>query len=256
MSPNLRKAQHPSGLEITFDPAEHRYLHAGEALTSVTTIIKSHFPDFDAEAVARNKAEREGTSHEELLRQWDQRREVAGTFGSRIHLFAETILLNNDPTAADALAVTDRERAYLASLKVAIARIGKYYEFIEAEKIVFSPRRKIAGTIDLLLRNRTTGEYVLGDWKTSRKIRREAFRQETGHGIFSDLPHCNHVHYSLQLHAYRELLLSEGYLANDAGVRGIIIHLFEANGRVACDFINPREVAHSVGELFRSRESI
>lgn len=252
----LRRALHPAGHEIHFDPEPHAYLFGDETLTSVTTLIKKYFPQFDAPAVAARKAAREGVTVEELLAKWDRRRDEASTFGSKVHQMAELIIQAGvDLGAADHLAVTEREKTYLTTLKAALTRIGKFYDFVDCEKIIFSPGRKIAGTIDLLLRNKSTGAYVIADWKTNREIRQAAYRDEVGHDICRTLPNCNFIHYSLQLCAYRELLVSEGYVADPCEVGSILIHLKTTPGGVGCEFLRPRELHREARDLIHAHRA-
>src|SRR4051812_31714315 len=98
-----RRATHPMGHGIEFHAEAHNYLMGGEALTSVTTLIRRWFPQFDAEAVAKRKAEREGGSFEALVAEWARKRDEAATFGSRAHLMADLILQSGNSSAADSV---------------------------------------------------------------------------------------------------------------------------------------------------------
>ncbi len=239
---SFRSASHPKGQRIEFHPEPHHYLLDGERLISVTKLIQKWFPQFDADAVARKKAEREGGSFEALVREWNRKRDEAANFGSKIHLFADRILQEKDDRAADDLIETERERSYVHAVREALARIAKGYEVVESEKIVFSPAYKVAGTIDLLLRSKVTGEYVVADWKTSREIKFEAFRSEAGFGPCRKLANCNFNHYSLQLSAYGELLTREEYVTAAQGLRGVLLHLNEKpDGRVVCDYVKTKD---------------
>jgi ATP-dependent exoDNAse (exonuclease V) beta subunit len=240
-----RTASHPTGLQTIFYPEEHEYILNGEKLTSVTTLIRKWFPTFDRETTAKNKAEREGGCHEQLMAEWDRKRDEAALFGTKVHLMAEKIIQEKDQHAADSLATSLREKAYLTVVKEVIDRIGRSYEFVDLEKIVFSPSKKAAGTIDLLLRNKTTGEFVIADWKTNREIKREAYRHEMGSGPCKNLEHCSFNHYSLQASCYGQLLTGEGYLSpvDNANVRGVLLHLSEKNGRVICDYIKTNDLS-------------
>lgn len=249
VSPNLismqtepRLATHPTGQHVEFHPEPHHYILDGEKLTSVTTLIQKWFPQFDAEAVAKKKAEREGGSYEALMLEWERKRVESANFGTKIHLMAETILKSADDRAADQLTEGPREKAYLAAVKEALARVGRGYEVVDCEKIVFSIANKVAGTIDLLLRSHSTGEFVIADWKTNREIKYSGFRQEMGHGPCQSLENCNFNHYSLQASAYAELLTSEGYVPpSSQGLRGVLLHLSEKpGGRVVCDYIKTK----------------
>lgn len=248
-----RTADHPQGHWIEFHPGPHQYLLEGEPLVSVTTLVNRWFPKFDSEAVAKKKADREGTSYLALLAEWEKRRDEAASFGTKTHLMADRILQESDPDAADELAETDREKAYLAAVKAALLRIAPAYDVIESEKIVFSPERRVAGTIDLLLRSKTTGEFVIADWKTNKEIKYQGFGQEMGLGHCAHLPHCNFSHYSLQLAAYGQLLQSEGYLAPDVGVRGVLLHLNEKpGGQVTCEYIKTKDLSREANEILKA----
>ena len=240
MSDSIRTACHPSGQSIEFHPGPHEYRFNGESLPSVTRLIHRWFPEFDAEVVAKKKAEREGGSYEALVREWARKRDEAATFGSKIHAMAEKMILENSHAAADDLAHTEREQSFLSAVKEALKRIQLGYDFVETEKILFSPALKVAGTVDLLLRSRSTGEYVIADWKTNREIKYSAFRQEKGFGPCEGIENCNFNHYSLQVSAYGELLLREGYVPDVQSVRGVLLHLSEKSGRVSCQYIKTR----------------
>jgi ATP-dependent exoDNAse (exonuclease V) beta subunit len=246
-----RTAEHPTGLRIEFYPEPHHYLLNGEKMSSVTSLVQKHFPQFDAEAVARAKAERDGLHADTLIALWNRKRDQAAAFGTKVHKMAETILQENDDHAADGLPENDRERAYLDAVKAAIARVRPVYEFVETEKIVFSPEARAAGTVDVLLRSKVTGEWVVGDWKTNREIKFQGYRQEMGFGPCAGLPNCNFIHYSLQTAAYGELLTGESYLTEGAGVRAVLFHLKETGGRVTCEFIKTRDLRAQARSILR-----
>lgn len=238
----LRTANHPSGSRIEFHPGPHHYLVDGQQLTSVTTLVKQWFPQFDAEKVAKKKAEREGGSYEALMAEWAKKRDEASSFGSKVHAMVDKILQEKDDRAADDLAEGAREKSYLAAIKESLVRIEKGYDFVESEKIIFSPNRKVAGTLDLLLRSKTTGEYVIADWKTNREIKYSGFREEMGKGPCERLANCNFIHYSLQASAYGVLLTGENYIPEVPSVRGVLLHLNEKNGKVEVNYIKTKNL--------------
>lgn len=245
----VRRAKHPTGSEIEFHSEPHEYLLNGQSLPSVTRLIHLWFPVFDADSVAKKKAEREGKSYEALLQEWERKRDEAAVFGSKIHMLAEKLVLENDDRAADDLPQNAREKEYLEAVKEALRRIRLGYDVVEAEKIVFSPRLKVAGTIDLLLRSRATGEYVIADWKTNREIKYSSFRNEKGFGPCRQIENCNFNHYSLQVSAYAELLIGEQYLTQNLNVRGVLLHLSERAGKVECSYIKTKPFVIEVQSL-------
>ena len=76
-----------------------------------------------------------------------------------------------------------------------------------SEVIIYSKELKIAGTIDILAKDNNTGEYIIIDWKTSKKINKVSYKYKTGtHEISKNIMDCNFSHYSLQLSLYRYIL--------------------------------------------------
>lgn len=84
-----------------------------------------------------------------------------------------------------------------------------------SEKILFDPRIKLSGTIDMLYYVVINGRIylVMVDYKRSKAIKREGFRGKTGISPgFSHLADCNYSHYALQLNAYTRMLANIGHV--------------------------------------------
>ena len=65
----------------------------------------------------------------------------------------------------------------------------------------------IAGTIDVLMKNKNSGEYVLIDWKTSKRIDKKSFKGKKGiRKESSQIEDSKYNHYALQLSLYRYIL--------------------------------------------------
>ena len=78
---------------------------------------------------------------------------------------------------------------------------------ILSEVIVYSTELSIAGTVDILAKDNSTGLYEIIDWKTSKKIEMVSYNQKMGtHEITKNIMDCNFYHYSLQLSLYRYIL--------------------------------------------------
>ena len=50
------------------------------------------------------------------------------------------------------------------------------YEFIEEEQFLYNSIYDVAGSIDLLLKNRYTGEYVIVDFKTYGTLHKKSLQ--------------------------------------------------------------------------------
>jgi ATP-dependent exoDNAse (exonuclease V) beta subunit len=236
----MKLAVHPSGAQIEFADETHTYICGDTILTSTTTVIHDLFPKFDAAAVALKKGLKDGVDPNQLLSKWQTIGAEASSWGNLIHSMAEQLILGADRS----IATSDREGRYFDMLSLAVGKLRDQFDIVEIEKIVFSPNRKLAGTIDLLLRSKQTGRYIVADWKTSREIKKSGFQGQRGFGVCSHLEHCNFIHYSLQLSIYRELLLSEGYLEPNSQVSTAIIHLYEdENGNPRFSEIKPVDLS-------------
>jgi len=227
-----KEGLHPSGAKIIFNSDRHEYKYGGDKLISVSTLVHSYFPKFNAEMIAQRKAKKDGVTPESLLNAWEKNRVESAAFGTLVHLMAETIINQQDIDAADSLVKTARDQDFLDAVKKTIVKMSANYEFVATEKIVFSPHFKVAGTIDLLLRNKKTGNYVVADWKTAKEIRTNAFGGETGYGPCSSVPNANFYHYSLQQAIYRKILMCEGYVLPTESVSCFLISIRDSDSGV------------------------
>lgn len=250
----VKEALHPSGLKISFFEKKHEYLVGNERYDSVTSLIKSNFPAFDADKVSEIVAKKQGRDKKEILAEWEVTRKEAASFGTKFHSMVETILIKKDLEAANHFAVSEKEKRYLEALKKAVLEIGKSYDFLHVEKIVFSPSLKIAGTIDVILQNKKTGSLVVADWKTNKKIDFSGF--DKGLGPFKTLENCNFIHYSLQLSAYRHLLLREGYVEKNQAVNTALLHFADTGSEILLNKIKPKDLNEPLLVLLGSEELV
>lgn len=252
MQQHNKVAIHPTGISLTFNPESHTYISAEKELTSITTLIHNYFPEFDAETVAAKKAKREGTCAEELKALWEKTRVDASMLGKAVHLMAEIILTEGNLESANHLPSSSKELAYLECLKVALSKILKNYEVLGVEYIVFSPKYGVAGTIDLLLRNKKTKNLLIVDWKTNKKINFSSFGNEKGFGPCAKLPNCNFMTYSLQLSLYREILMQENYFSG-VEITCAIVHFKSELDKVSFAQIDPKDLSHVAKNILSAR---
>lgn len=186
--------------QMSLDEASHTYAHAGYPdleFTSCTQFIGSFFEPFDAPAIAKNLTENyrsyKGRLPEELIQEWQDK----ANYGSLVHAEIDAFLRHNTSAKeAPSIAAIDwlQQQSWPA-------------EQIASEVILYSTDLKLAGTIDLITQDPQTGAFTLYDWKTSKTIDREAFKDKRGiKGVALELQHCNYIHYSLQLSLYAHIL--------------------------------------------------
>ena len=212
-----RIAFNPKGDAVIFLGAAHKYSHDGYNLDSVTSTINSFFPDFDRDKISKFVAARSMQTPQEILAKWELAKTTACDFGTLVHKYAEYRLTNRKPPTP----TNDAEYIAFNAVRDFLESLLKEYEVVDVEKIVFSPKLKIAGTIDLIVRNKSSGALMILDWKTNKSIDKKSKSSEKAFAPIDYMPNCNYSKYLLQLNLYRKILQDEKYY--DAEVEGLII---------------------------------
>ena len=177
----------------------------------MTTLVHQFTAPFDAERVAKAKAEREGGDWRELVKAWDANRERACRLGTRTHETAEDCLLGRSPRNRPE---DEDERArFRAVWNFAKDRLYAGFKRIEVEKLVFSADLHVAGSVDFL--GMANAKWYVLDWKTNADLMKPAF----DHLLhpFENVPNDPLHVYGLQLAIYRTILKLEGYCAGEFG---------------------------------------
>jgi hypothetical protein len=199
--------RHPRDNEIHFYEPTHVYTVQGvsKGYTSVSTILHSFFAPFDADAVITNMMKSRkwpeskwfGMTREEIKAAWDANRDEASEAGTAMHLAIEKFMNGVDIVGNESV-----EWKYFQSYW---AKDSKTWEPWRTEWEVWDADLKLAGSIDMVYRNRHDGTFAIYDWKRSKEIKTENSFQ-SGLGPLAHLPDTNFWHYSLQLNLYRWLL--------------------------------------------------
>jgi len=228
----MKTAKHPTGLTINFNEKEHRYVDENNNVyNSVTSVIHSLFPKFDAEKISVFVARKRGCTQTEVLNEWEEKRSSSSNFGDKIHNYAECLLTQKtfvDNYNKNTFDYQQKEKGYLKQTEEIIPKLLKCYDLIGAEKIIFSPDNKLSGTIDILMRNKRTKTLAIFDWKTNEEIRNLNKHKATQTGLYSlsHIPDANFYHYALQLNTYRKILINEKYF-EDTNFEMAIFHIQE-----------------------------
>ena len=166
--------------------------------TSVTTYVEHFFEGFDAQKVAtkliNNYPKYADRTVESLIAEWD----ATAAYGTKVHDEIEK-WIKDDIQPSDKKAINGKKWIEDYKLKSDID--------ILSEVIVYSTELSIAGTVDILAKDNTTGSYELIDWKTSKRIDTVSYNYKMGtHETTKNVMDCNFYHYSLQLSLYRYIL--------------------------------------------------
>lgn len=263
--PSTTVTKHPNGTEIHFEEEAHLYFIPGNPVkfTSVTALVHDFFQEFDAPVVAEKVVRKQlrlnnkvlSTDQvkvliDEKLAEWDDNKNIACAYGTRIHEYCEQLLLtlleqnrlnqlkdyflaNPAPKSIEITqnlpADYDKETVVKQLATRKVYNLFQQLEFIATEQVVFSESLALAGTIDLLMKDPKTGVVYILDWKTNKKITTEN-RWQNGLGPIAHLEDCAISQYGLQLSVYQNLLVKEGYVHPDTKFVRQIIHLHPEEG--------------------------
>lgn len=187
--------------DIVLDKESHKYSltsQPGLEFTSVTTFIDHFFEGFDAPKIAKKLIKHypkyAGRTVESLIADWD----AAANYGTMVHDQIEQ-WIKEDVEPKEEKAIRGKE--WLKNLTSASEHD------ILSEVVVCSAELKIAGTVDILAKDKSTGKCTLIDWKTSKKIETSSYGNKMGtHDTTRHVMDCNYYHYALQLSLYRYII--------------------------------------------------
>ncbi|MEI3000521.1 MAG: hypothetical protein V8T86_06410 [Victivallis sp.] len=161
----------------------------GDSYTSFTRLIHNYFPQFEAEKVASRTAKKHGkTVFGAVAGMGRGRRRCERLQGpGRMKII--------DPHEGTAGAEHSQRRTgarHVCQCRRRGDDMKSKYQFIAAEKILFSPRCLVAGTVDLLMADGNT-LWIL-DYKTNKAMGHDGYGM--GLGPLAHLANCNYEHYA------------------------------------------------------------
>lgn len=209
---------------IAFDEETHKYIHpkdeTGNAeYISVTTLIERFFP-FDLKRYIEKKAVEEGKTEEDVLIEHLTVRDEAAEKGTFLHSQIENFLKGDefDPDSKEF-------GLFLNFYNKEIKR--RNLAFFDAEKRIFSNKYNVAGTIDCLFQKSGTAEYVMLDWKRSKKLIIDGRPRIFGFGYalseLNNLDNSSYNRYCLQQNIYKHIVEAE-YSIKISSMKLIVLH--------------------------------
>lgn len=204
---------------VTLNEEGHTY---SDGYDSVTKMIAKFSEYFDAETVSYYVAQKKGIEQEEVLAEWDAKRQESSEHGNLVHSSISKFLIEGEINKD------------LSPLWDYLIDIYKNYHSVESEKILFSEKYKIAGTADAILKTTRHPRCIVDihDFKTNlaKGIQFKSPYKKYMHYPLKHLMDCNYNGYALQLSCYA-YLLQEQELRETGQERKI--------GELAIIFINP-----------------
>ena len=198
--------------DFKFFEEDHHYEYKGQRVgISVTTFYPQYENEFDAEAVAEKIAIRDNKSIQEILDEWEYKKNFACEKGSTIHEYIQSLFNGNEYKKI----LFDNSKEYLEAVDKCQKQADNFYkdykdrlEHIADEYTIGSECYDIASNIDHLFRNKLTGGLVLVDYKTNKELtgyNKQAYKKPMKvplQNINDDKIH----HYYIQLSIYRYLV--------------------------------------------------
>jgi hypothetical protein len=209
---------------IAFDEESHKYLHpkdeTGNAeYISVTTLIERFFP-FDLKRYIERKAEEENRTEDDVLDEYLLMRDEAAAKGTELHEQIENYLKGNELDSD-----SNEFNMFLEFYNKEVKR--RKLQFFDAEKMIFSDKFNVAGTIDCLFKKEGKDEYVMLDWKRSKKLIIDGRPRIFGYGYalseLSTLDNSSFNRYCLQQNIYKHIIETE-YAMKISSMKLVVLH--------------------------------
>jgi len=133
-----------------FDAVKHEYYIDDRKLMSVTELIGTYERPFNANMVSHMVAKKNGRDKNDILNEWQIKKDIAIAYGNSIHLAIEMwIKFKIKPTQKHLEEALD-------------SFLEKYGDEYESEKRVFNYEYELGGTMDLI------NDIYIDDIKTNR----------------------------------------------------------------------------------------
>jgi hypothetical protein len=96
--------------------------------------------------------------------------------------------------------------------------------------MIFHEELRLAGSIDMIYRDKNTNQLVIYDWKRSKKIeKRMQYGKISTTECLNHIPDTNYWHYCMQLNVYKAILLAK-YGVSVGDMYLVCLHPNNSNG--------------------------
>ena len=214
---------------IKFYQRGHRYEIEQDSKTkyiSVTTLVHSQFPKFDADAIISKIMNGRswvpghkywGLSATQIKAIWISSGSVAASSGTNLHEQIENFM--NDKRFTFEYTHKELLQEYEINKKYDTQNRGLEWQFFlkfvedypqlkpyRTEWMIYDEDVKIAGSIDMIYEN-PDGTLEIYDWKRSKEIVKDTnWNEYATNPLIKHLPSTNFWQYALQLNTYKKIL--------------------------------------------------
>ena len=198
--------------DFKFFEEDHHYEYKGQRVgISVTTFYPQYENEFDSQAVAEKVAIRDNKPVQEVLDEWEYKKNFACEKGTTTHEYIQSLFSGNEYKKL----TFDYSKEYLDAVDKCQRQADNFYkeykdrlEHIADEYTIGSEEYDIASNIDHLFCNKLTGGLILVDYKTNKELtgyNKQAYKKPMKiplQNINDDKIH----HYYIQLSIYKYLV--------------------------------------------------
>ena len=200
--------------DVKYFDGPHKYYVDGVEYTSATTFIGKFKPKFETQKLAEQYAQRRGLNVNDVIADWDLKRDVSTVKGTMVHNMAENWWNNKSFPYDNTVAINTFGIDIIRENYVKCETIfHKFYEDakqnlipVKMELVVCDHDYKIAGMVDCLFYNKKSEMLEIWDYKTNKEIKMKNDYGETFKEPISHLDVCEINTYSLQLTLYKHII--------------------------------------------------
>ena len=200
--------------DVKYFDGPHKYYLDGVELTSATRFIGNFKPKFQTEKIAKRYAEKRGLTIEEVITDWDLKRDKSTVKGSAVHDYAENWWNNKEFPYNPTIALKEFGHDIIKEPFDKCREIFmKFYNDskknlvpVKMELVVGDRDYGIGGMVDCLFYNKKSGNLEIWDYKTNKKINEKNNYGERFKSPISHLDVCEINTYSLQLGLYKHII--------------------------------------------------
>ena len=200
--------------DVKYYDGPHKYYLNGKELMSATRFIGKFKPKFDTDRIAEQYAKKRGLNKQDVIDEWDLKRDTSTFKGSAVHDSAEN-WWNNKEFDYDSNNIIKEfghdiiKEPFEKCKKIFLNFYNdsrKNLIPVKMELVVADSEYNIGGMVDCLFYNKKSGMLEIWDYKTNKKI---GEKNDYGEKFKSPIRHldvCEINTYSLQLGLYKHII--------------------------------------------------
>lgn len=190
--------------DLLFEEQSHSYYLSDKSKKlkySVSGLIKKFTPEFDTQSKSLGTAIKTGKTQQQVLQEWEDKKNKACDLGSITHIFGENYMFNRTLQPSSKF-----EEAIVSFWQ----NLPSYVIPVFSELQMYCKKHLFAGTADIILYNKLSKTFILADYKTNEDLFKN-FKGEKLLGQFSHLLNNNFNKYQIQLSFYEYLFNQTGF---------------------------------------------